>query len=140
VTEDEWRQIFRRLAHIPDVVGDEVADERIRALIERHLPDDVGEALSKTHGQDGEIVGQAFTAVHDAALNGDLDRFFLDVPGHTLTEVGKRLAPDPPQGSQDPLQMSRISAQIVESILTGLKDFVLNHPRKDRFGWFGPAD
>jgi len=38
MTEDEWPQILRRLFHLPDIVSDEAAAEKVRAAVLAGLP------------------------------------------------------------------------------------------------------
>jgi len=102
----------------------------------------VATALTENYGHDADLVGQALDAVREAAINGELDRFFLDLPQDTLTSLGQKLAPapPPPKFSQTPIpsDLRRVSAQIVEVILSRIKDFVMSHPRRDKDGWLGP--
>jgi hypothetical protein len=111
--EQDWNLLIRRSFGIPDLISDQVTNERLRQVL---AVDDVRQLVD---------------SVCEAGRAGELDRFLAQLDGLSPEETAKSivLRMDQP--------MSKVAA--ATRILEQVRHFVHRHPFKDAGGhYFGP--
>jgi len=126
-TGAEWRLVIRRAYGIPDLIGDEVALERVRELVHQQAFE--GKQLGpmrQVGGRPEEMVRHALDAVLIGAEKGELDRYLVGSPSKTPEELAEDFAiqNDPNWGPGN----REIVRDVFLPILETLRTFVEGYP------------